>query len=195
MTHLKKISKKLAKQLRVLQNKFDIQTAVLKQKEGLLKDKDDLLKGKDDLLDEKSLSQNLAATIIREKKAEITALKMDLLRAKGLLSARGIFERILQLIHEETSNLHGRFNAMAVCANIALHTSDGIFFSVIEVGENNAVITFRPVAVSLQERIQKCCERSTRDQCGSVGFCPEIIYDPVRRDPWESVDDKCCATE
>ena len=132
VTHLKKIKKKLAKQLRVLRKKFDIQTAVLKGKEDLLKGKDDLLKGKDNLLHEKALSQSLAAAIIEDKKAEIKALKMDLLQAKGLLSAKGIFERILQLIHEETLNLRGKFNATLVCANLALHTSDGIFFSIIE---------------------------------------------------------------
>jgi hypothetical protein len=55
--------------------------------------KDVLLKGKEDLLDEKARNQKLAAKVIEGKEAAISGLKMELLRAKELLSARGIFER------------------------------------------------------------------------------------------------------
>jgi hypothetical protein len=132
--------KELAKKVTISQGKLNVQAALLQGKDDLLKGKEYLLflkhvllKGKEDLLDEKARNQKLAAKVIEGKEAAISGLKMELLRAKGLLSARGIFEKIMQLIHEETPSLKGRFNATAVCANIATHKpSDGNYFLIIE---------------------------------------------------------------
>ena len=55
----------------------------------------------------------------RERYLEINArLRADVLAAKGLLTARGIFEYILQIVFEELQ-LKGRFNASVTCNHIA----------------------------------------------------------------------------
>lgn len=57
-------------------------------------------------------------------------LNMEALRAKGLLSSRGIFERFLQLAYSEnvgSGNIKGKFFATQVCAN--LDTLQGDFHS------------------------------------------------------------------
>ena len=63
-----------------------------------LKGKDELLKGKDELL--------------KTKEELLHSARMDTLRAKGLLSSRGIVERVLQLCHTERG-MKGKFNATA----------------------------------------------------------------------------------
>ena len=61
--------------------------------------------------------------VINCKNKEISDLKMEVLRAKGLLSARGIFERVLNLIHDEQTSLKGKFNATNVCSKLDTLTS------------------------------------------------------------------------
>ena len=63
----------------------------------------------------------LWAQLQDEWKGKKQLLMMDALRARGLLSSRGIFERWLQLAHHE--NLPGKFNATGTCHKLGSLTA------------------------------------------------------------------------
>jgi hypothetical protein len=64
------------------------------------------------------LAVQSADRLEEHKNKEISYLQMDLLRAKGLLSSRGIFERFLQNIQFEHSAFTKKIDATATCVLI-----------------------------------------------------------------------------
>ena len=57
-------------------------------------------------------------------------LNMDRLRARGLLSSRGVYEWYLKSVHNENSNPGKKFNASAVCQQLRTMTGSSIFLPV-----------------------------------------------------------------
>ncbi len=98
---------------------------VLKEKDNVLKEKDNtcerLLKEKDDVLKEKD-------NVLKEKDNFLKSRENELMSAKGLLTSRGLLERIFQLVHPEVvAEVGKRFVPTAVASYLdnstALHNS------------------------------------------------------------------------
>ena len=85
--------------------------------------------------------------VINCKNKEISDLKMEILRAKGLLSARGIFEHVLNLIHDEQTTLKGKFNATNVCTKLNSLTSGK--FDLLSIACGSFYLTFMEQAAGL----------------------------------------------
>ncbi len=96
------------KKLKRMRNKLKFRLALMKsKKEGDTEEKRLAL-----------VALDLAVQLDEHKNKEISYLQMELLRAKGLLSSRGIFERFVQNIQSEHSPSTKKFNATATCAMI-----------------------------------------------------------------------------
>ena len=72
---------------------------------------------------------------------------MEILRAKGLLSTRGIFEHVLNLIHDEQTTLKGKFNATNVCTKLNSLTSGK--FDLLSIACGSFYLTFMEQAAGL----------------------------------------------
>ena len=60
----------------------------------------------------------------------LKSLNMDHLRARGLLSSRGVFEWFLRSVHNENPKLGSKFYASTVCTKLGKLTGFSIFFPV-----------------------------------------------------------------
>ena len=56
-----------------------------------------------------------------------SAIIKDNLRARGLLSSRGVFERVLQLVHMENYGTSQPFRATQICKQLGKLNPKGIF--------------------------------------------------------------------
>jgi hypothetical protein len=81
-------------------------------------------------------------------------LIMDALRSRGLLSSRGVFERILQLVHSETKGPQARFVATETCRRLDSALT-GMFFPLIKNGTLRSLM-LRSFMLLFQECGQRC---------------------------------------
>ena len=79
-----------------IRSKDETISKIISSKDETISKMDEIIRSKDDT--------------IESIRRELVAEKREGLRARGLLSSRGIFERVLQLLHAE-ENFRGKFNA------------------------------------------------------------------------------------
>ena len=86
----------------------------LSSKEETIRSKDEtiskIISSKDETISKMNEIIRSKDETIESIRREMVAEKREALRARGLLSSRGIFERVLQLLHAE-ENFRGKFNA------------------------------------------------------------------------------------
>jgi hypothetical protein len=83
-------------------------------------------------------------------------LNMDRLRARGLLSSRGVYEWYLKSVHNENSNPGKKFNASAVCQQLRTMTGSSIFLPVTNNWEVFQCFVAGTEATVLQNVIKDC---------------------------------------
>ena len=88
--------------------------ARLKDTKARLKDTKALLKRMKKYYEEANYAYKFLNSVLL---SQVRQSQIELLREKGLFSARGVFEHVLMFIHHE-SRLKGRFNATDVCTKL-----------------------------------------------------------------------------
>jgi hypothetical protein len=115
--------KKVKHRSRTLKIKLDLirekVAGTIEAKKLAIEAKNEAIDAKNEAIAAKNEAIAAKNEIVASKNNEISHLQMEFLRAKGLLSARGIYERVLQNIHFEQSNPPRTFNATTTCQRIA----------------------------------------------------------------------------